>query len=66
MNCQPQCVACNVFRHGEQFKFGKQLDNVYGKGTATVLEQLSKQIVKYSVDETKTLIQKYKQLIKEG
>jgi hypothetical protein len=30
-NCQVQCVACNMFKSGEQYKFGLSLDSKYGK-----------------------------------
>ncbi|RUA15245.1 MAG: recombinase, partial [Flavobacteriia bacterium] len=33
-NCQVQCIKCNMFSQGEQFKFGIHLDAKYGEGTA--------------------------------
>ena len=33
-NCAPQCVACNMFRGGEQYKFALNLDAKYGEGTS--------------------------------
>ena len=30
INCQVQCAGCNVFKYGEQFVFGKNLDLEYG------------------------------------
>jgi hypothetical protein len=33
-NCQVQCVGCNVFKYGEQYKFGIHLDQLNGEGTA--------------------------------
>lgn len=47
-NCQVQCKGCNVFRYGEQFLFGENLDKVYGEGTAHQLLQESRQVVKLS------------------
>ena len=32
INCQVQCAGCNVFKYGEQFIFGKNLDLEYGAG----------------------------------
>ena len=37
-NCEVQCVACNMFRGGEQYKFALGLDSKYGEGTAEELE----------------------------
>ena len=47
-NCQVQCKGCNVFRYGEQFLFGKNLDKLYGEGSAHQLLQESRQIAKFS------------------
>lgn len=58
-NCKPQCLACNMFRQGEQFKFGKRLDSEYGEGTAELLEILSKKIIKFSPAEIKEKIEYY-------
>jgi len=46
VNVQVQCVKCNIYRQGEQFKFGVYIDEIYGKGTAKELEVRSKVIVK--------------------
>ena len=37
-----QCVKCNTFNQGEQFKFGIYIDNKYGKGTSERLSVLAK------------------------
>lgn len=58
-NCQVQCSGCNVFRYGEQFKFGRNLDLVFGSGTAEELYQKSRKIVKYSTDELIELANHY-------
>ena len=39
VNVQPQCVKCNMFNQGEQFKFAQRLDMEYGEFTAETLEQ---------------------------
>jgi len=41
-NCALQCVSCNTFNQGRQFKFGKAIDDRWGEGTANKLEQKSK------------------------
>ena len=64
-NCQVQCAGCNVFRWGEQFKFGRNLDVKLGKGTADSLEQKSRQILKYNNIELIELIEHYKKKVAE-
>ena len=65
INCQVQCAGCNVFKYGEQFVFGKNLDLEYGKGCSESLYYKAKQITKYSYDEIEDLINKYNLLIKD-
>jgi len=64
VNCQVQCSACNVFRYGEQYIFGLNLDKQYGKDTATELNQASKQIVKLSNQDLLDKIEHYKIIVK--
>lgn len=47
-NCQPQCVACNMFKSGEQFKFHINLDAKYGEGTSIKKQQEAIQMVKFA------------------
>ena len=62
-NCQVQCVACNMFRQGEQFKFGINLDSKYGEGTAEELEILARTTLKISRVEYEEQISYYKILV---
>ena len=64
-NCQVQCKSCNIFRYGEQYIFGVNLDNEFGDGTAEMLEFDSKQLLKISMPQLKILILKYEELVKE-
>jgi hypothetical protein len=64
-NCQVQCSACNVFRYGEQYIFGTNLDNDYGSGTADSLHLASRQIVKFSNDDLLEKLDYYKQKIED-
>lgn len=59
-NCQVQCAGCNVFRHGEQFKFGVNLDKKYGVGTAETLERMARFTIKFSNAELIEKINYYK------
>ena len=62
-NCQPQCVSCNMFRHGEQFKFGLNLDAKYGDGAAEELMIKSRTTVKFSRIDYEDKISYYKSIV---
>ena len=62
-NCQVQCVKCNIYSSGEQFKFGINLDAKYGEGTAEELEYLSRTIHKISRVEYEEQISYYKNIV---
>jgi hypothetical protein len=65
MNVKPQCKSCNGFRSGEQFKFARKLDAVYGQGTAEEIERTSNQTRKYSVEELEALIDVYNRRLRK-
>ena len=65
VNVQVQCVKCNMFRQGEQYKFGMYLDQRFGEGTAEELEIRSKTIVKLNRVDYEEAIESYKQKIRE-
>jgi len=65
VNVQVQCVKCNMYRQGEQYKFGLYLDERFGKGTAKDLENRAKTIVKLNRVDYEEAIERYKQKIKE-
>ncbi len=46
-NCQVQCAGCNVFKYGEQFKFGLELDKKFGEGNAEDLHIKAQKQVKF-------------------
>lgn len=50
-NVQPQCARCNMTNGGQQYIFGKRLDEVYGEGTADRLIQLSMQPANHTVHD---------------
>tara|TARA_R110000868_G_scaffold28818_2_gene107531 strand:+ start:369 stop:758 length:390 start_codon:yes stop_codon:yes gene_type:complete len=54
-NVKPQCVGCNVFRYGEQYKFSKML----GIQLSNELEDLSRSLVKFSNNELNDMIKNY-------
>ena len=63
-NVQPQSAADNLFRQGEQYKFGLALDAKYGEGTAEELQFKSRQIKKFTRVDYEDLISYYKALVK--
>lgn len=58
-NCRPQCYACNVGLHGQQYIFGANLDREICSGTAETMVLLSKQTKKFSSLELRELIDDY-------
>ena len=62
-NCQVQCVKCNVYAWGEQYKFSLRLDEKYGEGKAEELEHLARTTLKISRVEYEEKISYYKQLV---
>jgi len=62
-NCQVQCVKCNVYSWGEQYKFSLRLDSKYGEGKAQELEFLAKTTLKISSAEYIEKISYYKNLV---
>ena len=64
LNCQVQCVKCNLYEQGEQFRFGIGLDGKYGEGTADELEFLSRTIMKVSRIDYEEKISYYKEAVK--
>ena len=59
-NCQVQCVGCNMFKAGEQYKFGLKLDAKYGEGTSEELEILATGTLKITRVEYKIFVSYYK------
>lgn len=62
-NVQVQCSGCNVFRYGEQYKFGIYLEQAYEKGTADELQAKSREITKFSDYRLLELIEYYNELL---
>ena len=61
-NVAPQCAKCNVFRYGEQYLFGKYVNDTYGVGTADELFKKSRESKKWSIPELEELIEHYNKL----
>ena len=63
VNCSTQCIKCNMFSQGEQYKFGLAIDSKHGEGTAVELEFLSRTTFKISRPEYEEKITYYKDLV---
>jgi hypothetical protein len=63
LNCQVQCVKCNMYGQGEQFKFGLNLDAGYGEGTAEELQHEARQYAKFTRLDYTDQIGYYKSLV---
>ena len=61
--CQVQCVKCNMYAQGEQWKFGLQLDHQYGNGTSSELEFLARISMKKMRAEYEEDIRYYKAIV---
>ena len=64
-NCQVQCVGCNMFKSGEQFKFHINLNAKYGEDTSINLQQKAMQSVKITRVEYQEYISYYKQIVEK-
>ena len=64
-NCQVQCVGCNMFKQGEQYKFSIYLEYAYGEGKAEELETLARTIVKFTRVDYKDKIAYYKSYVEK-
>jgi hypothetical protein len=64
-NCQVQCVKCNLYEQGEQFRFGIALDSKYGEGTSEEIEFLARTITKLSRIDYEDKISYYKDLVEK-
>lgn len=58
-NVHSQCPKCNGLRQGEQYTHGKEIDKLYGEGTADELMLKKWQIKKYTIPELEELKEYY-------
>lgn len=60
MNCAPQDIACNIFRHGEPEKFAAYIDRTHGEGSAAALRELAQTSFKLNRQWLEMKINEYK------
>ena len=60
INCQSQCLNCNIWRRGNIPEFALRLDEKYGLGTASALTIKAREKYQLTVPELQEIITKYK------
>ncbi len=61
-NCASQCVGCNTFNQGEQYKFALFLNTKYNTDKSSELLQKSRNTVKYSITDLEEMKEQFKNL----
>lgn len=64
-NCRPQCMNCNVFRHGKPLDFEERLVQELGAARVQELKDARKQLVRLNADFYRRKIAEYQQLLKD-
>ena len=62
-NCAAQCVGCNMFKQGEQYKFSIYIDQKHYAGKADEILQRSYATQKFTEYELEEMITHYKNKI---
>ena len=65
-NCNLQCPTCNLYNNGEEFIHGLKIDEKFGQGTALDMYKRSQEILKFSREDLKTLIEFYQNSVNAG
>lgn len=61
-NCNCQCMACNVFLHGNMDEYAMKLKEKYGKNVLEELNELKHTPVKFTIEELQDLLKHFKEL----
>lgn len=64
-NCKVQCKSCNVYKYGEQYKFGLRLDKEIGNNISEKLLIKSRKTIKYSNHDLQEMILYYNNLLNQ-
>jgi hypothetical protein len=60
-NCAAQSVYSNTYLQGEQYEFGKYIDQRWGEGTADELSEKARQLVKYTKQDYEDMVKDYRE-----
>lgn len=61
-NCKPQCMACNIFKHGNYIQYTLNMIRDYGKERVEKI-QSDKSLVKYKTFELEEMLKNYESLL---
>lgn len=61
-NCNCQCVACNVFMHGNMDSYALALIRKHGRGILEELDAEKRKVRKWTVPELEAMIARYSKL----
>lgn len=61
-NCHCQCMACNVFKHGEMDVYALRLQEKYGEDILKELSIKKQEVKQFTPSEICTLLDKYEQV----
>lgn len=64
-NCHAQCYGCNCGKSGDQYNYGKILEDMYGKDEVDRLVVLRDTTREIDLEEMTTIRDEYKDLFKE-
>ena len=64
-NCRPQCPGCNVFRYGEQYQFGKNLEEELGEEAVEEMRQRARGTSGFEREDYERMIAEYKEKLEE-
>lgn len=64
-NVHPQCVGCNVFKHGNLIPYYRYMLFYYGQAVIDELEELDKSSQSFTIDELEQLNKEILAKIKE-
>jgi len=59
MNCNAQCVGCNVFKYGNSAEYAKRLIDKYGLAKFNELVIRGREIKQFTIHELQQIIERY-------
>lgn len=64
-NCRPQCIGCNVFKHGNYIEYTMRMIQEIGEDGVEKLKSDGKELHQFTEKELQEIVDKYTQKIKE-
>lgn len=63
-NANGQCVGCNKWKSGDQYRHGRMIDLKFGRGSADEMELLARTTIKRTVQEVVEIAEHFRNLAK--